>query len=192
MSEENKTVDVVEELKEEALTELSTLEEENNTENERIISDAKEKIKAIFDDLQIWIKNNTEPEKVKEGLNKAKDESIRILKTTKDKAIEISSSEQFKNTMSAGKDFLVGAGSLIGDGLKAGADVLMRNENIKNIVDTADQKLDVLRESENLKNAVDVAEDVTQKVNDAVFSGIRKFFDKRDHTETPNKQEDSE
>ena len=30
MSEENKTVDVVEELKEEALTELSTLEEENN------------------------------------------------------------------------------------------------------------------------------------------------------------------
>ena len=68
MSEENKTVDVVEELKEEALTELSTLEEENNTENERIISDAKEKIKAIFDDLEIWIKNNTEPEKVKEKL----------------------------------------------------------------------------------------------------------------------------
>lgn len=192
MSEENKTVDVVEELKEEALTELSTLEEENNTENEKIISDAKEKIKAVFDDLQIWIKNNTEPEKVKEGLNKAKDESIRILKTTKDKAIEISNSEQFKNTVSAGKDFLVGAGTLIGDGLKAGADVLMRNENIKNIVDTADQKLDVLRENENLKNVVDAAEDVTQKVNDAVFSGIRKFFDKKDRTDTAAEQEDSE
>ena len=36
---------------------------------------------------------------------------------------------------------------MLADGLKAGADILMRNEQIK-VVDQADEKLDVLRESE--------------------------------------------
>ena len=107
--------------------------------------------------------------------------------------MEISNSEQFKNTVSAGKDFLIGAGVLIGDGIKAGADALMKNDNIKNFVNTADEKLDVLRESEGLKNAVDSAEQITQKVGDAVFSGIRKFLDKKDRTTSDSGiQEDGE
>lgn len=194
MSEENKTVDVAEELKEEAITELATLEEKDNAENEKVINDAKDKIKAIFDDLQDWVRENTEPEKVKEGLNRAKDETVKVLKATKEKAVEISNSDQFKNTVSAGKDFLVGAGSLLGDGLKAGADALMKNDNIKNFVNTADEKLDVLRESEGLKNVVDSAEEVSQKVGDAVFGGIRKFLEPKDRVEPEESkpQEDAE
>lgn len=67
---------------------------------------------------------------------------------------------------------------MLADGLKAGADILMRNEQIKKVVDQADEKLDVLRESESLRNAVDTAEEVTGKVTEAVFGGIKKFFDK--------------
>ena len=193
MSDENKNAEVVQELENEAMNQLETLKEDNNKENEEVIKDAKEKIKAIFEDLQEWIKENTEPEKVKEGLNKAKDETVKVLKATKEKALEISNSEQFKNTVSAGKDFLIGAGVLIGDGIKAGADALMKNDNIKNFVNTADEKLDVLRESEGLKNAVDSAEQITQKVGDAVFSGIRKFLDKKDRTTSDSGiQEDGE
>ena len=193
MSDENKSTEVVQELENEAMDQLETLKEDNNKENEEVIQDAKEKIKAIFEDLQEWIKENTEPEKVKEGLNKAKEETVKVLKATKEKALEISNSDQFKNTVSAGKDFLIGAGVLIGDGIKAGADALMKNDNIKNFVNTADEKLDVLRESEGLKNAVDSAEQVTQKVGDAVFSGIRKFLDKKDRTTSDSGiQEDEE
>ena len=186
MSEENNNI--VEELKEEAINELSTLEEKDNKDNEKVIQDAKEKIKAIFDDLQIWIKQNTEPEKIKEGLNNAKEETIKVLKNTKEKAIEISNSEQFKNTVSAGKDFLLGAGGLIGDGIKAGADALMKNENIKKVVEAADEKLDVLRESESLRNAVDSAEEVSHKVGDALFSGIRNFFDKKEESSSNSEE----
>ena len=53
MSEENNNI--VEELKEEAINELSTLEEKDNKDNEKVIQDAKEKIKAIFYDIQICI-----------------------------------------------------------------------------------------------------------------------------------------
>lgn len=193
MSEENKTANVAGELREEAITELATLEEKGNKDNEKIINDAREKIKSIFDDLQDWIRVNAEPEKVKEGLNRAKEETLKVLKTTREKAVEISNSDQFKNTVSAGKDFLVGAGNLIGDGLKAGADALMKNDNIKNFVNTADEKLDVLRESEGLKNVVDSAEEVSQKVGDAVFGGLRKFLEPKDRSgaETDT-QEDAE
>lgn len=192
MSDENKSAEVVQELEDEAMNQLETLKEENNKENEEVIQDAKEKIKAIFEDLQTWIKENTEPEKVKEGLNKAKEDTLKVLKATKEKAIEISNSEQFKNTISAGKDFLLGAGTLIGDGLKAGADALMKNDNIRNFVNTADEKLDVLRESEGLKNAVDSAEQISLKVGDTVFNGIRKFLDKKDRTNSESKIEEDE
>ena len=146
---------VVEQLENESLNELETLREE--------------KIEDIFADLKTWIKENSDPEKVKEAVNKAKDDAVDILKTTKDKAVELSQSEQFKTTLTAGKDFLVGAGGMLADGLKAGADILMRNEQIKKVVDQADEKLDVLRESESLRNAVDTAEEVTGKVTEAVF-----------------------
>ncbi len=192
MSDENKSAEVVQELEDEAMNQLETLKEENNKENDEVIQDAKEKIKAIFEDLQTWIKENTEPEKVKEGLNKAKEDTLKVLKATKEKAIEISNSEQFKNTISAGKDFLLGAGTLIGDGLKAGADALMKNDNIRNFVNTADEKLDVLRESEGLKNAVDSAEQISLKVGDTVFNGIRKFLDKKDRTNSESKIEEDE
>ena len=89
--------------------------------------------------------------------------------------MEISNSDQFKNTVSAGKDFLLGAGALIGDGIKAGADALMKNDNIKNFVNTADEKLDVLRESEGLKNAVDSAEQVSSSIKKIVQLPIRVY-----------------
>ena len=134
-----------------------------------------------------------DPEKVKEAVNKAKDDAVDILKTTKDKAVELSQSEQFKTTLTAGKDFLVGAGGMLADGLKAGADILMRNEQIKKVVDQADEKLDVLRESESLRNAVDTAEEVTGKVTEAVFGGIKKFFDKEaNRSEPPAVKNDTE
>lgn len=192
MSDENKSAEVVQELEDEAMNQLETLKEQNNKENDEVIQDAKEKIKAIFEDLQTWIKENMEPEKVKEGLNKAKEDTLKVLKATKEKAIEISNSEQFKNTISAGKDFLLGAGTLIGDGLKAGADALMKNDNIRNFVNTADEKLDVLRVSEGLKNAVDSAEQISLKVGDTVFNGIRKFLDKKDRTNSESKIEEDE
>lgn len=184
---------VVEQLENESLNELETLREENNEENQKVVDDAKKKIEDIFADLKTWIKENSDPEKVKEAVNKAKDDAVDILKTTKDKAVELSQSEQFKTTLTAGKDFLVGAGGMLADGLKAGADILMRNEQIKKIVDQADEKLDVLRESESLRNAVDTAEEVTGKVTEAVFGGIKKFFDKEaNRSEPPAVKNDTE
>ena len=177
---------VVEQLENESLNELETLREENNEENQKVVDDAKKKIEDIFADLKTWIKENSDPEKVK-------DDAVDILKTTKDKAVELSQSEQFKTTLTAGKDFLVGAGGMLADGLKAGADILMRNEQIKKVVDQADEKLDVLRESESLRNAVDTAEEVTGKVTEAVFGGIKKFFDKEaNRSEPPAVKNDTE
>lgn len=178
--EENKTVD---QLQDQSLIELETLREENNEENKKVVDDAKKRIEEIIEEFKEWAKDNSEPEKVKENLNKAKDDVLDVLHNTKDKVVEISESEQFKETIQAGKDFLTGAGTLVADGLKAGADLLMQNDQIKKLVDQADEKLDVLRESESLKSAVNAAEEVTGKVTDALFTGIKKFFDKNDTTD---------
>lgn len=173
------TEDVVEELHEEALAELDTMAEDGNTENKKVLEDAREKIDGIFKDLQDKVKN-TDKEKIKEGYYSAKEDVINILNKTKDKAIEVSQSDSFKDTMAAGKDFVIGAGGLIGDAFKAGADTLMKNDDFKNFVEKTDEKLDTLRESQGLKNAVDKAEEITGKVSGTIFGKIKQFFDKEE------------
>ena len=47
-----------------------------------------------------------------------------ILSSTKDKVVEVSESEQFKQTVSAGKEFLQGTAGLVVDGFKYGKETL--------------------------------------------------------------------
>lgn len=179
MSEE-KSNEVVELMQEEALEQLETLQEDNNRKNEEILDDAKQKIKDIYNDLKTYVQNNSDPESIKNAIAKAKDETLKVMNITKDKVIEFSNSDQFKATVEAGKEFLISAGNLVGEGFKAGSEVLMQNDNVRKIVDKADQKLDVLRENEGLKNALNSAEEASAKVSDAVFNGIRSFLEKKD------------
>ena len=167
------------EMKDEVIHKLTVLQTTDDASQEEVVDDAKKKIEEIFNDLQDWLKDNMDPEAVKAALEKARQDSKDVLNRTKDRLVEIGNSEQFQSTMEAGKEFIQGTGEMIIDGVKAGTDALMRNDTIKKIVDHADSKLDVLRESEGLKKTVEAAEEVTEKVNKAVFDGIKSFLNKK-------------
>ena len=97
---------LIDDLEKESMLELEVMHESENTDNERIIEDAKSKIEKLFDDVRDLLKDASDPEKVKEALSQAKEDAKDILSSTKDKVVEVSESEQFKQTMSAGKEFL--------------------------------------------------------------------------------------
>ncbi len=186
MSDEiqNNQKNVVEQLEESSIKELDALREENNNENEKVVEDAEKKLSDIIEELRQKIRENSDPEKIKENMSKSHEKVKELLETTREKAIEVSNSDHFKQTIDASKDLLEGATGMIGDGLKAGADLLKTNENVADLLDKANSRLDVLRESEGLKKGVDAAEEITNKVNDAIFSGFKKFFDKKDGDDT--------
>lgn len=170
---------VVENLEESSVKELDALREDNNSENQKVVDDAQKKLSDIFEDLRNVIRDNSDPEKIKENFNNSRENVLDILENTRKKAVEVSNSDNFKQTIDAGKDFLEGAGGMISDGFKAGADLLMSNDNIADFVNKANARLDVLRDSEGLKKGVDAAEELTNKVNQSVFGAIQKFFDKK-------------
>lgn len=176
MEQETNRVDLLEE---ETMHALDSMHEENNFENDQVIDESREKIKHIFSELKDWCKENSDPETIREHIKQAAQESREVLKSTKEKVIEVSQSDQFKATMESGKDFLSGTVSMMSDGLKYGAQALMKNDSVRNFVETADQKLDAVRDNETVKKAVDKAEEVTTKVNDAIFTGIKNFLDKK-------------
>ena len=178
MAEEKKNV--VDELEEKSLEELDSFREEDNKENEQVVDEGKKQIKDVFDDLRQILKENSDPEKIKENLTNAKDNVLNIVDTTRKKAVEVSNSDNFKQTIDASKDLIEGATGLIVDGFKTTTDILMSNDKIADLVDKADKRLDIVRESEGLKKGVDAAEELTDKFNKAVFGGIQKFFDKKD------------
>ena len=158
---------VVENLEESSVKELNALREDNNSENQKVVDDAQKKLSDIFEDLRNVIQDNSDPEKIKENFNNSREKVLDILENTRKKAVEVSNSDNFKQTIDAGKDFLEGAG------------LLMSNDNIADFVNKANARLDVLRDSEGLKKGVDAAEELTNKVNQSVFGAIQKFFDKK-------------
>ena len=182
---QEETNEVVEQLHEEALSELDSMSEEGNTENKKVLEEARAKMDSIFKDLNQRVQG-ADKDKMKDNVNNAKDEVFKVLNRTKEKAVEVSQSDNFKDTMKSGKDFVSGAGTMLADAFKAGADTLMKNESIKNAVETADEKFDTLRDSEGLKNAIDKAEEVTGKVSETIFGAIKNFLEPK---ERPVKEE---
>ena len=187
---QEETNEVVEQLHEEALSELDSMSEEGNTENKKVLEEARAKMDSIFKDLNQRVQG-ADKDKMKENVNNAKDEVFKVLNRTKEKAVEVSQSDNFKDTMKSGKDFVSGAGTLLADAFKAGADTLMKNESIKNAVETADEKFDTLRDSEGLKNAIDKAEEVTGKVSETIFGAIKNFLEPKERVEKETEQVDS-
>ena len=50
----------------------------------------------------------------------------------------------------------------------------------KNWIDKADEKVDEIRTNDSVIRAVDKAEEVTGKATEALFSGLKKIFNKGD------------
>ena len=136
---------LIDDLEKESMLELEVMHESENTDNERIIEDAKD-----------------------------------ILSSTKDKVVEVSESEQFKQTVSAGKEFLQGTAGLVVDGFKYGKETLRKNDSLRKVIDRADEKVEEIRTNDSVIRAVDKAEEVTGKATEALFSGLKKIFNKGD------------
>lgn len=171
---------LIDDLEKESMLELEVMHESENTDNERIIEDAKSKIEKLFDDVRDLLKDASDPEKVKEALSQAKEYAKDILSSTKDKVVEVSESEQFKQTMSAGKEFLQGTAGLVVEGFKYGKETLRKNDSLRKVIDKADEKVDEIRTNDSVIRAVDKAEEVTGKATEALFSGLKKIFNKGD------------
>ena len=65
---------LIDDLEKESMLELEVMHESENTDNERIIEDAKSKIEKLFDDVRDLLKDASDPEKVKEALSQAKED----------------------------------------------------------------------------------------------------------------------
>ena len=163
---------LIDDLEKESMLELEVMHESENTDNERIIEDAKSKIEKVFDDLRDLLKDASDPQ--------AKEDAKDILSSTKDKVVEVSESEQFKQTVSAGKEFLQGTAGLVVDGFKYGKETLRKNDSLRKVIDKADEKVDEIRTNDSVIRAVDKAEEVTGKATEALFSGLKKIFNKGD------------
>lgn len=155
---------------------LDAMRENDNQENSEIVDEAEKKLDSIFDDFRNWFEANTQPEKVKENLEKLKTDTANLLNNTREKVIETADSPQFKETMQAGKDFVTGTAGMIGDGFKYGYDKLMEVPEFRKVAGKVDEGIDKLRHNESLKNLASAAEKGAAEFNEALFKGINSFF----------------
>lgn len=169
----------VDDLEAEALRELDEMREDSDDQQaEKEVENAKEKIKSVLEDFRSWINNNANADNVRARKDKVKEDIENIINTTKEKISEIGENEKVRSTLNAGKDFIDGAVGLVSDGIKAGSDILMKNDNVRDLVDKGSEQIEKIRESDTFKKSVDVAEDAISKMNEFINTGINKIKNK--------------
>ncbi len=162
---------------------LEAMREAGNEQNEEVVNEAEKKLEDIFTQLEDWLKTNTQPERIKAEMKTAANKVNDLLEKTRTSVINVAESEQFKKTMESGHEFLIGAGSMIADGLHYGYDKLMEVPEFKKAAQFVDNRVDDLRRNEALKTFVDRSEEGLSRLNESIFSGLKSFFD-------PQKKED--
>ncbi|MCF0246532.1 MAG: hypothetical protein HUJ55_06880 [Ileibacterium sp.] len=156
---------------------LEAMREEDNSESDEIVDEAKAEVESMFEKLRTRLEKDVDPEKIKAELLKVSQDVNKVLGTTKEKVIDVANSEQFKNTMAAGKDFVSGTGAMIVDGLKYGYDKLMEVPQFKQAAGKVDDSIGNLRKSDKLKDMVGAAEKGVSEFNKGLFKTLNSFFD---------------
>ena len=155
---------------------LDAMREAGNAKNDEVIDEAEKKLNDIFTQFKEWMQTNSHPERVKAEMKQVSDSVTNLLNKTRDGVIEVSQSEQFKQTMESGKDFVIGTGAMIADGLQHGYDKLLEIPEFKKAANFVEEKVDDLRRSETLKTLIDRSQEGINQLNNTIFSGLKAFF----------------
>lgn len=156
---------------------LDAMRENGNEKNEEVVDEAQAELDSIFADFKKWLNDNAQPDHVKEEMKNVGDKVASLLEKTRETVITVSNSEQFKKTMESGREFILGTGAMIADGLQYGYDKLMEIPQFKSAADFVDGRVTELRHSEKLKNLVNKSEERLNNLNNAIFSGLKSFFE---------------
>ena len=191
LNEEDLRATVIDEMEKASQKALDAMRENGNDKNEEVVDEAKDQLEELFAQFKTWLEQNTQPEKLKKEAKEVSDKVSALLEKTRQSVIEVSNNEQFKKTMESGREFLVGTGAMIADGLQFGYDKLKEIPQFKAATEFVDEHIEELRKSEKLKNIVDKSEEGFNHVSNAIFSGIKSFF-KTDETKTDTNTEEDQ
>lgn len=70
----------------------------------KVVDDAEEEAREIFDDFSKWMKDNTQPERLKAEFKVVSEKIAEVLENARKSAIAVSQSEDFKKTMESRKE----------------------------------------------------------------------------------------
>lgn len=155
---------------------LEAMREAGNAKNDEVVDEAEKKLNDIFTQFKAWMQENSQPDRIKAEMKQVSDSVTNLLNKTRDGVIEVADSEQFKQTMESGKDFVIGTGAMIADGLQHGYDKLLEIPEFKKAANFVESKVDDLRHSEVLKNLIDRSQESITQLNNTIFDGLKSFF----------------
>lgn len=152
LNEEDLRATVIDEMEKASQKALDAMRENGNDKNEEVVDEAKDQLEELFAQFKTWLEQNTQPEQLKKEAKEVSDKVSALLEKTRQSVIEVSNNEQFKKTMESGREFLVGTGAMIADGLQFGYDKLKEIPQFKAATEFVDEHIEELRKSEKLKN----------------------------------------
>lgn len=188
LTQEDVRAAAIDEMEKASQKALDAMRENGNDKNEEVVDEAKDQLEEYFSEFKAWLENNKHPEQLKKEMKDMSDKVSALLEKTRQTVIDVSNNEQFKKTMESGREFLVGTGAMIADGLQFGYEKLKEIPQFKAATEFVDGQIEELRKSEKLKNIVDKSEEGFNHASNAIFSGLKSFF-KTDEADSDAKED---
>lgn len=190
LTQEDLRATVIDEMEKASQKALDAMRENGNDKNEEVVDEAKDQLDELFAQFKNWLEQNSQPDQLKKEMKEMSDKVSSLLEKTRQTVIDVSNNEQFKKTMESGREFLVGTGAMIADGLQFGYEKLKEIPQFKAATEFVDERIEDMRKSEKLKNIVDKSEEGFNHVSNAIFSGLKSFFKTDEAESNSNGEED--
>lgn len=171
---DNEQLKEVEEMEEKAKFTIITLDcDEGEEESKKVLDDAKECLKKLYEELYVWLKNHTDSEETQEKIEYVKQETTKLLSSTQDKLKEFNEREDVKE----GKEKVKQSIQSLVAYMQAGIQEISKNDVVKNCTDTLTDTLHSIKEDEQVKSGVRKLKKGTLKVAESAFNGLKRVLD---------------
>lgn len=144
----------------------------------------KEAISAFLDELNIifveckeWMKTNMDPEVLEPRIQKLKADTEVLVHKAKEQVQIITERPDVKEKLQEGKEMVLEVSSKVVKVISDGTQELLRQENVKNVVDNVSDKVSSIRNDVRLKEGVTSLKKGTLKVAENAFYGLKKILD---------------
>lgn len=150
--------------------------EDDDSDANRILNDAKEEANHKIQEFRIWMNENMNAEERKARTERLKSELNELMERTRKKLEEFNDREDVKQ----GKERVAAAADKLTSYVNDGIEEVLKNEVVSNVISTVSDTIGTVVNDDRVRKNVKKLKKGTLKVAEHAFNGLKRVLDTDD------------
>lgn len=155
---------------------IISVEDDDDSDANRILNDAKEEANHKIQEFRIWMNENMNAEEHKARTERLKSELNELMERTRKKLEEFNDREDVKQ----GKERVAAAADKLTSYVNDGIEEVLKNEVVSNVISTVSDTIGTVVNDDRVRKNVKKLKKGTLKVAEHAFNGLKRVLDTDD------------